>query len=1080
MIARLFIWLIILECSGFSFLGQPESQSFHREDEFKCLAKDSYFGKDWVHMKYSLPILLIFLLPIWGASQAVDHELDSLKRLLAHDIPPREAAEVYRTILWHIFRTEASGYEDFPERLDSLYRCCLKDQTGNPELEQLIDAEVVFFKGAAWLQEDTDSAQVYIERAVPLFGSFGDSADMAMSYELLAHVASAQGDSLAFASYYSSANKLVGHITEPDKLGLFHNNIGIACYDFGRYAEAASHYFTALAIVEKYQTPVLIEYPRDIYHNIAGVYKRLGDYNNSEIYILKAIEAAVARDQDPSDHYSMLGWIYTESGRHQLGLQAFQCVDDHPAITGRKAEKFFGLATCYRNLGQVETALPLARIAVQLLPITLHKQWGASAMQELAACEFAAGLIDEALEHALLAFDAFVNANNSWGKTRSAELLSNIYAQRGDFETALQYSEDRNQFQFHVERQMSSRQLAFGEFTRDNAAKTAQREAEVQAELNRQRYIRYALFAGLAILAILAYLLYNRYRFKQRTTEQLEIKNQEVETARRRAEASEAFKSRFLANMSHEIRTPLHGISGFTELLLDTSLSDKQRRWLSSIHYSTDRLSDVVNDILDISKLEAGEVKLREIPFSVPRLFADVQDALRMKAEKNNTHIQVSIAEDVPIALLGDPTRLYQILMNLAGNAVKFTENGTVTLSVKNSGVESLSHASLTPLTVSLSHGLTSPTPLTVPALSGAEGSLSHHLTFCVTDTGIGIPPERLSAIFESFQQAGEDTTARFGGTGLGLTIARELVRLHGSDIHVESEVGKGSLFYFSVTLPGADPDVLMATHEAGDTLYFKEPLRILLADDNALNREIAVEAIKRHFENAVVIEAVNGKEVVEHAEHDNFDVVLMDMQMPEMTGAEATMHIRTRCTEEKRLLPVIALTASATPEEIEMAIQSGMNRHLGKPFKSRELAQVIAETLGLTSLQKLAIENITNTDTIIPSLQPQSFDLSFLYEFTEGDRDQMIHFIQRFLDNYPKEVAVIEQALKDENREALYLAAHSFRPQLEFVGFKVAASLLLMIERGARDGISIDQLGAQFAEIIAMLEQLPQVSDWL
>ena len=1025
-------------------------------------------------MKYLIPIAFIAFLPLWGYGQAIDLKLDSLKGLLNQKAPASITAEYYRQIMWRIFTTEEASYEDFPDRLDSLYHCCLKDKTGNPKYEQLIKAEVALFKGAALLLEEPDSSQIYIEKAVRLFGAVGDSADMAMSYEFLAHVASAQGDSLAFASYYSSANRLAKHITEPNKLGLFHNNIGIACYDFGRYAEAASHYFAELAIVEKYQTPLLLEYLRDIYHNIAGVYRRLGDYNNSELYILKAIETAIASDQDPSDHYSMLGWVYAESGRHKLALQAFQCVDDNRANTGRIAEKYFGQATCYRNLGDVQTALPLARIAVQLLPISLHKQWGASAMQELAACEFAAGLIDAALEHASIAFDAFSNSANNWGKSRSVELLSNIYAKMGDYEKALQYSEERFRYQFQVERQQSNRQLAFGEFARDNAARNARREAEVKAELNRQRYIRYALFAGLGILALLAYLLYNRYRYKQRTTEQLEIKNQEVEAARQRAEASEAFKSRFLANMSHEIRTPLHGISGFTELMLDTSLSYKQNRWLSSIQFSTDRLSDVVNDILDISKLEAGEVKLREIPFSPSRLLADVQDALLMKAEKNNTQIKVSIAEDVPIALRGDPTRLYQILMNLAGNAVKFTEHGIVTLSVNNSSIEplSLSLSSLAPLTVLLSHGLTPPAPLTF--------SRSHALTLSVTDTGIGIPPERLSAIFESFQQAGEDTTARFGGTGLGLTIARELVRLHGSDIHVESEVGKGSRFYFTVTLPGADPDALMATHQAGDMLYFMEPLSILLADDNALNREIAEEAIRRHFENAEVIEAVNGKEVVDLAGQNDFDVVLMDMQMPVMNGAEATKHIRTRFTGDKQLMPIIALTASATPEEIETAIQSGMNRHLGKPFKSRELALVIAETLGLTSTQKLAIENITNTDTIMPSLQPQLFDLSFLFDFTEGDKAQMIHFIQKFLDNYPKEVAAMECALEDGNRDALYLAAHSFRPQLEFVGLQDAASTLLDIERGAKDIIDIDLLRQALGQVKELLDKLPKAQDWV
>ena len=1058
-------------------------------------------------MKLLVLILLFIGCPVFLTGQSVDPVLDSLKARIDVKAAPETLARQYLDILWYIFKTEESGYEDYPWRLDSLFNCCLSGKTGQSGFEKRINAENTFFKGVSAVWEEPDTAQEYIMKAIPMFSGIGDSSKVTLCYLELTIVASGQGDSLAFAGYYNTATSLFHHLADPYTQAMFHCNIGIGCYDFGRYADAASHYFDALGLIEKYRTPELLAGQRDVYHNIAGIYSRLGDSENAIIYVEKAIQSSRETHQDPGDHYSMLGWIYLERKEYKLAIEAFKASKATSADFNRIAEKTYGLATCYRNLGDLATALPLAQKAVELLPIAINVHYGSAAMHELAACEFAAGMTDQALEHALLAYASFSKGKNNRGASEVADLLSNIYKSKGDFKKALEYSEERYRYQFQVERQQSNRQLAFGEFTRDNAAQNARRDAEVKAEFNRQRYIRYALFAGLGILAILAYLLYTRYRFKQRTTEQLEIKNQEVEAARKRAEASEAFKSRFLANMSHEIRTPLHGISGFTELLLDTSLSDKQRRWLSSIQYSTDRLSDVVNDILDISKLEAGEVKLREIPFSPSRLLADVQDSLRMKAEKNNTQIKVSIAEDVPLALTGDPTRLYQILMNLAGNAVKFTENGTVTLSVKNTDQNPHSRTSPAPLTVSLSHPLTPPAPLTVslshpltpptpltvsqshvltsPAhphssLTPLTISLSHSLTFFVTDTGIGIPPERLSAIFESFQQAGEDTTARFGGTGLGLTIARELVRLHGSDIHVESEVGKGSTFSFTVTLPEADPEALSAAYHAGDSLYFNQPLRILLADDNALNREIAVEAIRRHFAHAEVTEAVNGKECVELAGQSDFDVVLMDMQMPEMTGAEATVHIRTRFTEDKRLVPIIALTASATPEEIETAIQSGMNRHLGKPFKSFELAQAIAETLGLSSDKKFTEESKTNTDTTMPSPDQQPFDLAFLFEFTEGDKDQMIRFIQKFLDNYPKETATIEQALRDENREALYLAAHSFRPQLEFVGMKQAATILLSIEKGARNEGAMADLSEQYRKVTNALRQLPGATEWL
>jgi CheY-like chemotaxis protein len=356
-----------------------------------------------------------------------------------------------------------------------------------------------------------------------------------------------------------------------------------------------------------------------------------------------------------------------------------------------------------------------------------------------------------------------------------------------------------------------------------------------------------------------------------------------------------------------------------------------------------------------------------------------------------------------------------------------------------------------------------------------------------VTDTGIGIPAEKLASIFDSFQQAGEDTTARFGGTGLGLTIARELVHLYGSDIQVASELGKGSTFSFVLTLPLADAEDLETKSAKNDTLHFTQPLRILLADDNSLNLEIATEAIRRHFENAVIVEARNGKEAVAQFQSGAFDLILMDMQMPEMTGTEATRYIRQQLASD---ISIIALTASATPEEIENALESGMNRHLGKPFKPRELAQVVAEVLGLDGSVPAALAAGKTQDPTankeakistpsLPAAKAAGTDLAFLRDFCDGDEVQMRHFIQKFLDQYPLELQRLEAALQQGDREAIYQTAHSFRPQLEFVGLKSAADKALQIERGAREGLPFSTLLDLMKQIKTALEDLPIAEAW-
>jgi signal transduction histidine kinase len=725
--------------------------------------------------------------------------------------------------------------------------------------------KVTLFKGVAMMFENRQQANVLIESSRKQFSTLNDSIYIALTYMYQCNAASVDGDSLAFAEAYTRTLQFAKPVKEPFLLTTIFNNISISCFDFGRYAEAAELDFAILELIDKYPNPLMVSGKSFTYHNIAAIYMRLGDFKNGKFYAEEAVRAAKENHQNSSEMLGQLGYIYLvyeEDYPRALNIyKSISANEPNPQSFNAMAATTYALATCYRKLGDLQKAFPLAQKGVEILPIEKHASYGSAALVELAYCEFELGMLKEALQHGLLAYQTFSNAKNNLGGVESAALLTTIYKSMGDYSTALKFNMLRYEHQSQIERRQSIRQLTFGEYTREQAVKNARREAEVKSQLKRHRYIRYALFAGLAVFTFLAILLYSLFRLKQKSARQLEIKNKEIEAARSRAEFSEAFKSRFLANMSHEIRTPLHGISGFTELLLETPINEKQQRWLSSIHYSTDRLRDVVNDILDISKLEAGEVNLRQIPFSLMKLVSDVRDSLHLKAERNGTQLKVEIDQDIPDALVGDPTRLYQILMNLVGNAVKFTENGIVTLSIK-----------ATPLN-------------TLPIASSRSLTPSHSVKFIISDTGIGIPPEKMATIFETFQQAEEDTTARFGGTGLGLTIARELIRLYHSDIYVESELGKGSMFSFVLTLPIADSSTLKDILIGGDSLQFDQPIRILLSDDNAFNREIAVEAIRRHFENAEVTEAVNGNEIVTHVGKRKFDLVLMDMQMPEMTG---------------------------------------------------------------------------------------------------------------------------------------------------------------------------------------------------
>jgi len=474
------------------------------------------------------------------------------------------------------------------------------------------------------------------------------------------------------------------------------------------------------------------------------------------------------------------------------------------------------------------------------------------------------------------------------------------------------------------------------------------------------------------------------------------------------AEKSLVMKEMFLANMSHEIRTPMNAILGFTDLLKRETISEKQRDFVNTIHHSGENLLRIINDILDLSKIEANMMEFEEHPIDIPSVFRSLHTMLTQKADEKNLSLSFECDKRLNRTLIGDPTRLTQIIINLVGNAIKFTKMGFVRVEAK---------------------------------LIDEEMDTCK-VVFSITDTGIGISPDKQYTIFERFRQAETDTTRSYGGTGLGLSISRQLVELQGGTMEMTSEIGKGSCFSFILQFIKPLEGHITTKKRTIDFDQIRD-LKILLAEDNPINVKLVKNLFQQH--EIQLVTAQNGQEVLDLLQEQPFDLILMDLEMPVINGYETTKIIREELVIN---IPIIAMTAHAMAGEAEKCLKLGMNDFVTKPLDSVQLFDKIYQVAlsdNRNYVASLDVQNSSSETSIEPIIG--RIDLSYLHELSSGNKQFEKEMLALFLEQVPEELEEMKLAYLQLDARDVRNAAHRMKSSIPLVGANYLLPLLTKLE---------------------------------
>ena len=808
-----------------------------------------------------------------------------------------------------------------------------------------------------------------------------------------------------------------------------YNQIGVLELNFAQYQAALDAHHSALRNNEKTKHQEGIS-SSNLF--IGHVYQEKGEFLIAESFYRASLEIAKEIDCSLclSKCNSRLGDLSYVQGKENLSLQYYLVALEAISLTNHIEE----LAEVNRNVGFLYKNAKKNDLALEYYLKSLSDFERINNKEKQSIVCFEIGVVYQAENE----FDlALLYMKNSLGLAEKTGLkayikkgyqnLANVYEKNEDYKLAYEYL--KYYLAIKDTREISELEAQLDIENKNQEILLLNKEKQFKAqELKNKSFVTNIILFVFFVVIVLAIFLFFALNQKNKINYQLKIANEEANRAR-------IDKEQFFAYTSHEIRTPLNAVVGVSRLLGETDLNTDQQKYLRTINSSAQNILFLVNDVLDLSKIESGTIELETVDFSIQDILDELINSLSFKLREKNVSLSSKIDKSIPKVLMGDPHRINQIILNLVDNAIKFTEDGEVHIAIN--------------------------------ATKATEKTIS--VLFEISDTGIGIRRSRLDSIFDSFKQETSHTTRQYGGTGLGLAITKNLIQLMDSKIHLESTYGEGSKFSFELALKKSKNKTLSAGELNSRTSSLRD-IRILVVDDNALNREIFFDLINNYKNNVEVEMADDGKMALLKVKQSKYDIILMDLQMPVMDGYEATRQIR-KLKSSKANIPIIAMTAHVLDGVAEKCNEAGMNDYISKPINLTILNQIIKKH----NKKRRGVDSSEPGDQMIENivLDTSHVHLEELLQLVNNDYSKLDKYISIFLNNVPNDLEVLKEAFDSRKWYELRGIVHKMKSNVGYMGIGLIKKELEFLEKINKE---VGDLG-EIADIVNRVEIVLELS---